>query len=376
MNKILLSVALIISLMGCGLALDEDMRPGEAAAEERFEKGFGSPWIGGDSPVFGLSNQGFSDIYTSQDDSSIQETVDPLPSWNEGSAKDAILSFVANVTDESNPNYVEPEDRIATFDNDGTLWCEYPDVVQFIFLLDRVKDMASEHPEWNDTEPFNSILSGERFAFSDFSVDEVMQIWVATSSNITADEYTSLARNWLDKSTNLHFDLPYTACVYKPMLELLNYLRTEGFKIYIVTGGDEDFVRAFSEEVYGIPAEQVIGTTLSLQFIENNGSTYLMRLPEFLVWTDGQEKAKEIQNNIGVRPIFAYGNCDGDIPMLQFATGGDRQGIGLLNHHDDPIREFEYLDYALGGGLDKGLEIAGEWGWQVVSMKDDWKYIF
>jgi phosphoserine phosphatase len=376
MNNILLSVVLIISLMGCGLALDEDMRPGEAAAKERFEKGFGSPWIGGDSPVFGSSNQGFTDTYTLQDDSSIQEVVDPLPSWNEGSAKNAILSFVANVTDESNPNYVEPEDRIATFDNDGTLWCEYPDVVQFIFLLDRVKDMASEHPEWNDTEPFSSILSGGRYALSDFSRDEVMQIWFATSSNITADEYTSLARDWLDKSINSHFDLPYTACVYKPMLELLNYLRTEGFKIYIVSGGDEDFVRAFSEEVYGIPPEQVIGTALSLQFIENNGSTNLMRLPEFLVWTDGQEKAKEIQNNIGVRPIFAYGNFDGDIPMLQFATGGDRQGIGLLNHHDDPIREYAYVDYALGGGLDKGLEIAGEWGWQVVSMKDDWKCIF
>ena len=221
-----------------------------------------------------------------------------------------------------------------------------------------------------------SIISGKRFTLSNFSIDEAMQIWVATSSNITADEYTSLARDWLDKSTNSHFDLPYTACVYKPMLELLNYLRTEGFKIYIVSGGDEDFIRAFSEELYGIPPEQVIGTALSLQFIENNGSTYLMRLPEFLVYTDSREKAMEIQNNIGVRSIFAYGNCDGDIPMLQLATGGDRQGMGLLNHHDDPIREFEYDDYPLGGELDKGLEIAGEWGWQVVSMKDDWKEIW
>ena len=338
MNNILLTSLLIISLMGCAIAGDREDTP--------------------------------------QEDLSIQGTVDPLPSWNEGSAKNAILSFVANITDENNPNYVEPDDRIATFDNDGTLWCEYPDVVQFLFLLDRVKDMAPEHPEWNDTEPFISIISGKRFTLSNFSIDEAMQIWVATSSNITADEYTSLARDWLDKSTNSHFDLPYTACVYKPMLELLNYLRTEGFKIYIVSGGDEDFIRAFSEEVYGIPPEQVIGTALSLQFIENNGSTYLMRLPEFLVYTDGREKAMEIQNNIGVRPIFAYGNCDGDIPMLQLATGGDRQGMGLLNHHDDPIREFEYDDYPLGGELDKGLEIAGEWGWQVVSMKDDWKEIW
>jgi len=194
MNNILLTSLLIISSMGCAVAGD-----------------------GEDTP---------------QEDLSIQGAEDPLPSWNEGSAKNAILSFTANITDESNPNYVEPDDRIATFDNDGTLWCEYPDVVQFIFLLDRVKDMAPEHPEWNDTEPFRSIISGKRFTLSDFSVDEAMQIWAATSSNITADEYTSLARDWLDKSTNSDFDLPYTACVYKPMLELLNYLRTEGFKIY------------------------------------------------------------------------------------------------------------------------------------------------
>lgn len=319
-------------------------------------------------------------VYVQEAASDAQEKLsypsgDPLPSWNEGSAKNAILSFVANVTNKSNPNYVEPEDRIATFDNDGTLWCEYPYAVQGIFLFERVKDMAPEHPEWNDTEPFSSILSGKRFAIGNFSANEVIQIYVVTSSNMTAEEYMSLARDWLDKSTNPHFGLPYTECVYKPMLELLSYLRTEGFKIYIVTGGDEGFVRAFSDEVYGIPSEQVIGSAFSLQFIENNGSTYLMRLPEIMVWTDGTKKAEEIQQNIGLRPIFAYGNADGDIPMLQFATGGDSQGIGLLNHHDDPIREYAYVR-ALDGGLDKGLEIAGEWGWQVVSMKNDWKYIF
>ena len=307
---------------------------------------------------------------------SYQGAVDPLPSWNEGSAKIAILRFVANVTNKSNPDYVEPDERIATFDNDGTLWCEYPDYVQSRFMFDRVKDMAPEHPEWNDTEPFSSILSGERFSTSNFSTKEVMQIYVTTSSNLTADEYMSLARNWLNRSKNPHFGLPYTKCVYKPMLELLSYLRTEGFKIYIVTGGDEDFVRAFSDEVYGIPPEQVIGSAFKLQFIENNSSCSVMKLPEILVIDDGQEKAKEIQQNIGRHPIFAYGNSDGDIPMLQFTTGGNRQGIGLLNHHDDPIREYAYDNGSTVGRLDKGLEIAGEWGWQVVSMKNDWKYIF
>lgn len=305
-----------------------------------------------------------------------QSVVDPLPSWNEGSAKIAILSFVANVTNESNPNYVEPDERIATFDNDGTLWREYPDYVQSRFMFDRVKEMAPEHPEWNSTEPFSSILSGKRFASSNFSTKEVMQIYVTTSSNLTSDEYTSLARNWLNRSKDPHSGIPYTNYAYKPMLELLSYLRTEGFKIYIVTGGDEDFVRSFSDELYGIPPEQVIGSAIKLRFIENNTSCSVMKIPEILVIDDGQEKAMEIQLNTGRHPIFAYGNSDGDIPMLQFTTGGNRKGMGLLNHHDDPIREYAYDNVSAVGRLDKGLKMAGEWDWHVVSMKTDWKYVF
>lgn len=301
---------------------------------------------------------------------------DPLPSWNDGPAKSAILCFVANVTDKSNPDYVEPEERIAVFDNDGTLWCEYPDYVQSRFMLERVKVMAPDHPEWNDMEPFNSILSGKRFATGNFSFDEIMQIYAATSSNLTPEEYMDLVRDWLYRSNNPHFGLPYTKCVYKPMLELLCYLRAEGFKVYIVTGGDEDFVRAFSEEVYGVPPEQVIGSEIELQFIANDRSCSVVKLPEIQVWDDGKEKPEEIQLTIGYPPIFAYGNSDGDIPMLQFATGGGRQGLGLLNHHDDPIREYAYDSNSNLGGLDKGLKIAGEWGWQVVSMKNDWNTIF
>ncbi len=305
-----------------------------------------------------------------------QGAVDPLPSWNEGSAKSAILNFVANATNESNPDYAEPEERIATFDNDGTLWREYPDYVQSRFMLDRIKDMSAQHPEWNTKEPFSSILSGKRFATSNFSTLEAMQIYITTSSNLTADEYMSLARSWLNRSKDPHFGLPYTRCVYKPMLELLSYLRAEGFKIYIVTGGDEDFVRAFSDEIYGIPPEQVIGSAFKLQFIENNSSSQVRKLPEILVIDDGQEKALEIQQNIGRRPIFAYGNSDGDIPMLQFTTGGNRQGIGLLNHHDDPIREYAYDNRSAVGRLDEGLKMAKLWGWHEVSMKNDWKYMF
>jgi phosphoserine phosphatase len=300
----------------------------------------------------------------------------PSASWNDGTTKTAILSFVANITDESNPDYVEPEERIATFDNDGTLWCEYPDYVQSQFMFDRIKDMAPEHPEWNDTEPFSSILSGKRFYTSNFSAKEAMLIYATTSSNLTADDYMSLAREWLNGSENPRFGQPYTKCVYKPMLELMSYLQSEDFKIYMVTGGDQDFVRAFSLEVYGIPPEQVIGSSIKLQFVENNSSCSVVKVPEVLVIDDGQEKAKEIQQVIGRRPIFAYGNSDGDIPMLQFTTGGSRQGIGLLNHHDDPIREYAYDNESAVGRLDKGLDMAGEWGWHVVSMKDDWKCIF
>jgi hypothetical protein len=325
-------------------------------------------------PSFAIAFE--SNIADTNSKSSSQGAVDPLPSWNDGSAKTAIFSFVANVTNMSNPSYVEPAQRIATFDNDGTLWCEYPDYVQSRFMLDRVIDMAPEHPEWNDTEPFSSILSGERFSTGNFSAKEAMQIYVTTSSNLTADEYMSLARDWLNRSKNSQFGLPYTRCVYKPMLELLSYLREEDFKIYIVTGGDEDFVRAFSEEVYGIPSEQVIGSAFKLQFVENNSSCSVVKLPEILVIDDGQEKPKEISQNIGRRPILAYGNSDGDIPLLKFTTAGTRQTLGLLNHHDDTIREYAYDNASAVGRLDKGLGIAGEWGWQVVSMKNDWKEIF
>jgi phosphoserine phosphatase len=301
---------------------------------------------------------------------------DPLPSWNEGPTKVAIISFVANTTNESHPGYVAPNDRIATFDNDGTLWCEFPDYVPFLFMLDRIRVMAPEHPEWNDTEPFSSILSGKRYSSANFSVNETMLIYVTTSANLTPEEYMSLSADWLNKSLHPRFGQPYTECVYKPMLELLSYLQSEGFKLYIVTGGDEDFVRTFSGEVYGIPSEQVIGSALRLQFIENNYNISVMKLPQIQVFDDGQEKVEEIVQNIGKRPIFAYGNSDGDIPMLQFATSDNSFGMGLLNHHDDPIREYAYDRQLAMGELDRGLDMAEEWGWQVVSMKDDWKEIF
>jgi len=376
MKRTLILIALIISLIGCAAAWGGQMRPGEAAAEMRFEGGFGSPWAGGDLPAFGSSHPSYQKFYGFQEVSAGLGAADPLPSWNEGSAKTAILSFVEDVTSEGSPNYVAPEARIATFDNDGTLWCEYPNYVSYLFIFDRVRDMASYHPEWNCTEPFSSIISGERTGAANFSPGEVKEIYIATSSNMTSDEYQTLAREWLDISFHPHFDLPYAECVYKPMLELLSYLKAEGFKVYIVTGGDQDFVRAFSWEVYGIPPEQVIGSAMKHQFIEVDGNCSVVKLPEIQVVNDGRVKAEQIQLIIGLRPIFAYGNSDGDIPMLKFATGGEGPGLGLLNHHDDPVREYAYDNGSAIGRLDEGLEMAEVWGWQVVSMKEDWKYIF
>jgi len=376
MNKMAIMIALMISLMGWASVGAGEMRSGGATTEVRFEGGFGGPWIRADSLDLGSSLPANQKLYGIGEGSTAKGDLDPLPSWKEGSAKRAILSFVSDVTSEGGPNYVAPEDRIATFDNDGTLWCEYPNYVPYLFIFDRVCDMASYHPEWNSTEPFSSILSGERTGAGSFSPGEVLEIYVATSSNMTAEEYMALARDWLDRSSHPDYGLPYAECVYKPMLELLSYLRSQGFKVYIVTGGDQDFVRAFSQEVYGIPPEQVIGSAVKHQFIEVDGNTSVVKLPEVQVVNDGRVKAEQIQQIVGLRPILAYGNSDGDIPMLKFATGGDGPSLGLLNHHDDPIREYAYDIGSSIGRLEEGLELAGEWDWEVVSMKEDWKYIF
>jgi hypothetical protein len=305
-----------------------------------------------------------------------QEVKDPLPSWNNCPAKKAILNFVANATNKSNPHYVVPEERIATFDNDGTLWCEKPDYVQFLFMIDRVGDLAPQHPEWKTEEPFSSILSGKRLSSRNFSLDESLAIALATCSNMTVDHYTVLVRDWLNSTKHPRFGRPYSGCTYRPMLELLNYLRANGFKIYIVTGGGVDFVRAFSDSVYGIPPAQVIGSSPRYQFADHNRNSSILKLPE--IWSIGEAQGKpiNIQLFIGHRPVFAYGNSDGDIQMLQFATGGDQQGMGILNHHDDSGREYAYDRESLVGKLDRGLEMAQEWDWQVVSMKNDWKEVF
>jgi phosphoglycolate phosphatase-like HAD superfamily hydrolase len=295
---------------------------------------------------------------------------DPLPSWTDGPAKMSILSYMANVTNVNSPHFVEPEERIAVFDQDGTLCCEKPSAFQLLFMEDRVKNLVSEHPEWNGQEPFSSIFAGRILSEDNFSMQEILKVYAATSSNMTVDEYTALVKGWLNTS-HPRFGQPYRKCVYQPMLDLLSYLRSSGFKTYIVTGSDVDFVRAYSESLFGIPPDQVVGSSWKYRFEENNESSSILKLPEISNLVAGPEKSTSIQLFIGMRPILAYGNDDADHQMLEFATVGDSRAIGLLNHHDDPLREYAYDKAALNV-----TKIASQQDWHLVSMKDDWKWIF
>jgi len=293
---------------------------------------------------------------------------DPLPSWTDGPAKMAILSYVANVTNVSDPRYVEPEERIAVFDQDGTLCCEGPSPFQLLFMQDRVKNLASEHPEWKGQEPFRSILAGKILTEDNLSM--ILKVYAATSTNMTVDEYTGLVRSWLN-TTHPRFGQPYNKCIYQPMLDLLRYLRASDFKTYVVTGSDVDFVRAYSESLFGIPPDQVIGSSWKYRFEENKTSSSILKHPEMSNYVAGPEKSTSIQLFIGMRPILAYGNCDVDQQMLEFATAGDCRAISLLNNHDDPLREYAYEQGALNV-----TKIAPQKGWHLVSMKNDWKWIF
>lgn len=303
-------------------------------------------------------------------------TVDPLPSWNRGAAKTAIFNFVANVTDSSNPDYVPPDERIAVMDSDGTLICEKPDSLQFLFIRDRVKDLAHEHPEWKCQEPFRSLLSGKRSAEHEFSARENEIMKLATNANVTVEEYMALVGKWMNTTKHTRFGVPYDECVYKPMKELISFLKANDFKVYIVTGSYADFLRAFSKDAYGIPSEHVIGSNNRKSFEDNDMETDIVILPEIWNKNEGIDKAEYIWLFTGQRPIFAYGNSDGDIQMLQYATGRNNAGIALFNLHDDSSREYAYDRTATEGKLDKGLDIAPAWSWHIVSMKNDWKTIF
>ncbi|MCY1740723.1 HAD family hydrolase [Ensifer sp. SL37] len=302
---------------------------------------------------------------------------DPLPSWNDGASKQAILDFVAGVTAEGGPNYVAPPERIATFDNDGTLWAEQPTYFQLAFAIDRVKALAPEHPEWKEKEPFSSLLKGDLGAALAGGEPAIFEIVMASHAGMTTEEFEKSARDWIATAKHPKTGQPYAAMVYQPMLEVLAYLRANGFKTFIVSGGGVEFMRVFSEEVYGIPPEQVIGSSGKLKFENRDGTPVLLKLPEINFIDDKAGKPIGIHQHIGRRPIAAFGNSDGDLQMLQWTCSG-RPGphFCLYVHHTDAEREWAYDRQSSIGRLDEGLNQAAADGWAVVDMKKDWKKVF
>ncbi|HEX8814761.1 MAG TPA: HAD family hydrolase [Terriglobales bacterium] len=303
-------------------------------------------------------------------------SADPLPSWNEGAAKKSITDFVAKVTTSGSPDFVPAPERIATFDNDGTLWVEQPMYTQFIFAIDRVKATAGQHPDWKDQQPFKAILQGDMKTLAASGERGLLQVMMATHANMTTDQFSQTVAEWIATAQHPRFHRLYTECVYQPMLELLAYLRANGFKTFIVSGGGVEFMRPWTERVYGIPPEQVIGSSIKTKFAMKDGQPVLERLPEIEFIDDKDGKPVGINRFIGRRPIAAFGNSDGDQQMLEWTAAGKGARLMLLVHHTDAEREYAYDRKSPVGTLDKALDEAEAKGWRVVDMKRDWKTIF
>jgi metallophosphoesterase (TIGR03768 family) len=301
---------------------------------------------------------------------------DPLPSWNDTAPKKAIIAFVEQVTKEGSPNFVPPSERIATFDNDGTLWSEQPMYYQYYFIIDRIKALAPQHPEWIKKEPFASVLKGDLKSALAGGDRAFLDMWMAAESGLTTDEYEKIIKDWIATARHPQTERLYTEMVYQPMLELLAYLRANGFKTFIISGGCIEFMRPWSEKVYGIPPEQVVGSSLKTTFELRSGIPVLIGMPELDFIDDGPGKPVGIHSRIGRRPIASFGNSDGDLQMMQWTAAGSGARFCLFVHHTDAEREWAYDRKSTIGHFDKGLDEALAKGWTVVSMKDDWKVIF
>ena len=300
----------------------------------------------------------------------------PLPSWNDGPTKQVMVEFVERVTKKGSPDFVPVPERIAVFDNDGTLWAEQPFYFQGLFVIDRIKVLAPQHPEWKTTEPFASVLKGDMKGVVSSGEKGLLELIAATHAGMTTDEFAGIVQNWLATARHPKYNRPYNELVYQPMLELLDYLRTNGFKTYIVSGGGVEFVRVFTEKVYGIPPEQVVGSSGKLKFELSDGQPVLIKLAEIDFVDDGPGKPVGISKFIGRQPILAFGNSDGDLEMLQYTAGGDGARLMLILHHDDAVREYVYDRKSHVGKLDKALDEAQQRGWIVVSMKNDFGIVF
>ena len=304
------------------------------------------------------------------------QAADSLPSWNDGPAKSRIVGFVQAVTDASGKDFVPPSDRIAVFDNDGTLWSEQPAYFQLLFAIDRVRALAPRNPRWKTQQPFKAALEGDMKALAASGEKGLLQLLMVSHAGMTTDEFTRTAKDWLATARHPTLARPYTDLVYQPMLELLDYLRANGFRTYIVSGGGVEFVRAFSEQRYGIPPEQVIGSSIRTRYEVRDGVPAIVRLPELDFIDDKAGKPVGIQKFIGKRPIAAFGNSDGDFEMLEWVTSGPGPRLGVIVHHDDGVREFAYDRASPVGRLVRGLDEAPKRGWTIASMKRDWKTIY
>jgi phosphoserine phosphatase len=302
---------------------------------------------------------------------------DALPSWNDGRSKQSILEFVAAVTREGTPNFVPQSERIATFDNDGTLWVEHPMYTQLAFAIDRVVALAPEHPEWKQKQPFKAVLERDMKALSEAGERGLVELIMVTHAGMTTADFEKIVTDWIATARHPRFKRPYTELVYQPMLELLDYLRANDFQTFIASGGGIEFMRPWTERVYGVPPNQVVGSSIKTRFEMRDGTPVLFRLPQVNFVDDKAGKPVGINEHIGQRPIAAFGNSDGDLEMLQWATlAGDRRRFGMIVHHTDAEREYAYDRNTHFGRLDVALDAANVNGWTVVDMKRDWKVIF
>jgi len=301
---------------------------------------------------------------------------DPLPSWNEGSAKNTIIDFVKTTTDQTTASFIPENERIVVFDNDGTLWSEQPMYFQFLFAIDRVIQLAPEHPEWKEQQPFKAVLEGDMETVKKSGVNGMLALTLASHSNITTDEFSKVVKEWIDTAKHPITGKLYKEMVFQPMLEVLDYLRANGFKTFIVSGGGIDFMRPWTEEVYGIPSEQVIGSSGKYEFKFDNGFPEIVKLPEIDFIDDKEGKPIGIHKFIGKKPVAAFGNSDGDLQMLEWTASGQGNRLMVYIHHTDEDREWAYDRDSPIGKLDKGLDKANAEGWTVVDMKSDWNRIY
>jgi len=299
-----------------------------------------------------------------------------LPSWTEGAAKSAILDFVSRVTTSGGKDFVHPSERVAVFDNDGTLWCEQPMQVQLFFTQDRLRDLVAVDPSLKERQPFKAFLERDIKTIQGLGKKAALEVCFAIHSGVTEEEFDQIARRWFATARNPHLGRLFRRCTYRPQVELLSFLRDSGFKTFIVSGGGVDLIRSFAEDAYGVPREQIIGSSVKTRFDSSNGRTCLMKLSEVDSFDDREAKVQNISLHIGRRPILAFGNSDGDLAMLRYTKSGPGPRLALLLHHDDAVREFAYDREFRLSPLTEALDKAREFGITVVSMKRDWQTVF